>query len=73
MLAYAFLAVVRADEHTRVPRPDRLIPLTCNEIRHLFVALVIRPVLDPAQLVLWRPRHQAQSQAGHYRRQAAQD
>ncbi|WP_326726361.1 hypothetical protein OHT59_46595 [Streptomyces sp. NBC_00243] len=54
----------------------RLIPLTCNEIRHLFIALVIRPVLDPAHLLgwsLWRCRHQAQSGASHYRRQAAQD
>ncbi|MEV6409135.1 IS701 family transposase [Streptomyces bobili] len=76
MLAHAFLAVVRADEHTRVPAPDGLIPLTCNEIRHLFIALVIRPVLDAAHLLgwsLWRRRHQAQSQASHYRRQAAQD
>ncbi|MFE7751296.1 IS701 family transposase [Streptomyces sp. NPDC057428] len=76
MLAHAFLAVVRADEHTRAPTPDGLIPLTCNEIRRLFIALVVRPVLDPAHLLgwsLWRRRHQAQSQASHYRRQAAQE
>lgn len=31
ILAHAFLAVVRADEHTRQPARDKLIPLTCNE------------------------------------------
>ncbi|MFC8278458.1 IS701 family transposase, partial [Streptomyces sp. NPDC057271] len=31
MLAHAFLTVVRADEHARHPKPDGLIPLTCNE------------------------------------------
>jgi hypothetical protein len=42
MLAHAFLAVVRADEHSR-PAPDALIPLTCNEIQHLFITLVVQP------------------------------
>lgn len=32
MLAHAFPAVVRADEHARYPAPDGLIPLICNEI-----------------------------------------
>lgn len=45
MLAHAFLAVVRADEHARHPAPDGLIPLTCNEIQRLFTTLVARP--DP--------------------------
>ncbi|WP_435272656.1 hypothetical protein [Streptomyces parvulus] len=44
MLAHAFLAVVRADEHTCRPSPDGLIPLTCNEIQRLFTTLVVRPV-----------------------------
>ncbi|MFF8646535.1 hypothetical protein [Streptomyces sp. NPDC015345] len=48
MLAHAFLAVVRADEHTRHSVPDGLIPLTCNEIQHLFTTLVARPVSDVA-------------------------
>lgn len=42
MLAHAFLAVVRADEHTHRPTPDDLIPLSCNEICRLFIALVIQ-------------------------------
>ena len=74
MLAHAFLAVVRADEHTRRPAPDDLIPLTCNEIQRLFITLVVRPVHDTAHRLGWsdwRRRHQARSQASHYRRQAA--
>ncbi|MDF2260060.1 IS701 family transposase [Streptomyces ferralitis] len=73
MLAHAFLAVVRADEHTRQPAPDGLIPLTCNEIQRLFTALVARPVRDAVHRLgwsAWRRRHQARAQASHYRRQA---
>lgn len=74
MLAHAFLAVVRADEHTCRPSPDGLIPLTCNEIQRLFTTLVVRPVQDVAHRLAWstwRRRHQARAQASHYRRQAA--
>ncbi|GAA3367339.1 IS701 family transposase [Streptomyces sannanensis] len=75
MLAHAFLAVVRADDHARQPAPNGLIPLTCNEIQRLFITLVVRPVHDAAHRLGWsdwRRRHQARSQASHYRRQAAQ-
>lgn len=75
MLAHAFLAALHADEHTRHPAPDALIPLTCNEIQRLFIALLIRPGHDTAHRLGWSPwrrRHQARSQASHYRRQAAQ-
>ncbi|MEV6162018.1 IS701 family transposase [Streptomyces sp. NPDC052052] len=75
MLAHAFLVAVRADEHARKPTPDGLIPLTCNEIQHLFVVLVVRPVHDTAHRPgwsAWRRRHQARSQTSHYRRQAVQ-
>jgi SRSO17 transposase len=74
MLAHAFLAVVRADEHTRTDTPDQLIPLTCNEIARLFITLTAQRVHDTAQRLRWsswRRRHQARSQASHYRRQAA--
>jgi SRSO17 transposase len=74
MLAHAFLAAVRADEHARHPAPEELIPLTCNEVQRLFVALVVRPVHDAAHRLGWsdwRRRHQARSRAGHYHRQAA--
>ena len=75
MLAHAFLAVVRADEHARQSAPNGLITLTCNEIQRLSITLVIRPVHDAAQQLGWsdwRRRHQARSKASHYRRQAAQ-
>ena len=39
MLAYAFLVVAAATQHARHPPPLGLIPLTCNEIQHLFAAL----------------------------------
>ena len=74
MLAHAFLAVVRADEHSR-PAPDSLISLTCNEIQRLFITLVVRPAHDAAHRLGWsdwRRRHQARSQASHYRQQATQ-
>lgn len=75
MLAHAFLAVVRADEHDCQPMPQGLIPLTCNEIQRLFIALVIRPTHDAAHRLRWsdlRRRHQARSQASHYQRQATE-
>ncbi|WP_078611383.1 IS701 family transposase [Streptomyces sp. UNC401CLCol] len=74
MLAHAFLAVVRADEHAHRPPPDALVPLSCNEIQRLFIPLVIRPVHDAAHRLGWsdwRRRHQARSRTSHYRRQAA--
>ncbi len=74
MLAHAFLAVVRADEHARRPGPADLLPLSCNEIQRLFITLVVRPVHDAAHRLSWsdwRRRHQARSRTSHYRRQAA--
>lgn len=74
MLAHAFLAVVRADEHARHPAPDGLIPLTCNEIQRLFITLVVQPLHNAAHRLGWsdwRRRHQKRSRTSHYRRQAA--
>ena len=50
-----------------------LIPLTRNEIHHLFRNLLNTPpgldrLLDWSK---WQRRHQARAQAAHYRRQAA--
>jgi hypothetical protein len=62
MLAHAFLAVVRADEHVRHPAPGGLIPLTCNEIQRLFTAFAVRPTRDAVHRLgwsAWRRRHQA--------------
>ncbi|WP_329283141.1 IS701 family transposase [Streptomyces sp. NBC_01451] len=74
MLAHAFLAVVRADEHAHRPGPDGLIPLTCNEIQRLFITVAVRPLHDLAHRLGWsdwRRRHQARSRNSHYLRQAA--
>jgi hypothetical protein len=47
MLSYAFLVVAAVTQHTRPP-PLGLIPLTCNEIQHLFAALACQPTGDRA-------------------------
>ncbi|MEU9474615.1 IS701 family transposase [Streptomyces sp. NPDC048191] len=73
MLAHAFLAVVRADEHARQPTPNGLIPLSCNEIQRLFITLVIQPLHDAAHRLGWsdwRRRHQQRARSSHYRRSA---
>jgi SRSO17 transposase len=75
MLAYAFLVVAAVTEHARHPPPLGLIPLTCNEIQHLYAALVAAPVADTGHRLRWswwRRRQQARARASHYRRQAAQ-
>lgn len=73
MLAHAFLAVTAAAGRRDHPAPDDLIPLTCNEVQHLFAAL-ISPARDLAHRLrcsLWRRRHQAGARDLHYGRQAA--
>jgi hypothetical protein len=75
MLAHAFLVVAAVTERSCRPPPAGLIPLTCNEIQHLFATLVARPVEDLSHRLrwsLWRRRHQARARTCHYRRQAAQ-
>lgn len=60
-------------EHTRQPPPAGLIPLTCNELQHLFAALAAVPaggVDHRLRWSLWRRRHQARARSCHYRRQA---
>jgi SRSO17 transposase len=80
LLAHAFLAVTTslerrehapADDRTG---PDGLIPLTCNEIQHLFTTLAAQPVLEIAHHLrwsTWRRRHQARARHSHYQRQIA--
>jgi SRSO17 transposase len=75
MLAYAFLVVAATTEHARQPAPPGVIELTCNEVQHLFAALVAAPVADTGHRLRWswwRRRQQARARACHYRRQAAQ-
>ncbi|MFJ3402224.1 IS701 family transposase [Streptomyces microflavus] len=52
MLAHAFLAVTAAIERSDRPAFDSLIPLTGNEIQHLFAALV-SPVHDLRHRLRW--------------------
>lgn len=74
MLAHAFLAVTAATERIRPGVIRQLIPLTCNEIRHLFVALLHHARHDPEHLLRWsrwRRQHQALARAHHYRKREA--
>jgi len=73
MLAHAFLVVLAATSRTRHPPPAGLISLTCNEVQHLFAALLARPAGDLGHRLrwsLWRRRHQARARTCHYQRQA---
>ena len=73
MVAHAFLVVAALTEYTRHPPPSGLISLTCNEVQHLFAALVAVPISSPRHRLrwsLWRRRQQARARTCHYRRQA---
>ena len=74
LVAHAVLVVLAATHRTRHPPPAGLISLTCNEVQHLFAALLARPVGDLGHRLrwsLWRRRQQARARTCHYRRQAA--
>jgi hypothetical protein len=53
MLAYAFVAVTAATVRAQHPPPPGVIALSCNELAHLFAALVIRPVGDVPHRLRW--------------------
>ena len=72
ILAHAFLAAATAG-HRRRYNPAGLIPLTVNELRHLFNVLIIEPARRHTDALLWsirRRRHQARAMKSHYARQA---
>jgi hypothetical protein len=74
MLAHAFLVVATALERTRRPPPPGLIPLTCNEVQHLFAVLLDGSAGQAGYRLrwsVWRRRHQERARTCHYRRQAA--
>ena len=74
LLAHAFLTVTAAVEHARAPAPAGQIPLTRNEISHLFAAALLRPLRTLDQRLhwsTWRRRHQHRARTSHYQRQAA--
>jgi SRSO17 transposase len=73
LLAHAFLTVTAAVEHTRAPAPADQIPLTRNEISHLYAALLLRPLRTLDQRLhwsTWRRRHQHRARTSHYQRHA---
>jgi SRSO17 transposase len=73
MLAMAFLAVTTAAEKDRAPAPSNLIPLTLNELRRLFDALVLGATATPEHVLkwsIWRRKHQETARRHHYRRRS---
>ena len=73
LLAHAFLTVTAAVEHTRTPAPADQIPLTRNEISHLFATALLRPIRTLRHRLhwsTWRRRHQHRARTHHYQRQA---
>jgi hypothetical protein len=73
MLAHAFLVVAAVTDQARDPAPPGLVKLTCNEVQHLFAALVAAPVTDAGHRLrwsAWRRRHQARARSCHYHRPA---
>jgi len=73
MAAMAFLAVVTAAEHDQSPHTGELIPLTLNELRHLFDALTAGAIATTARLIswsIWRRKHQYQARLSHYHRRS---
>jgi len=72
LLAHLFLAITTVAERA-IPTPTGLIPLSLNEIRHLFIRLVIHHTHDITTCLRWsrwRRRHQHQAQQAHYQRQS---
>lgn len=76
MLAHAILTAIAVSTRTGDPRDDELIPLTVNEVRHLFAKIVLTPIRSVGHWLrwsAWRRRHQARAKASHYRRRQAID
>ena len=73
ILAMAFLAVTAAAEKEDTPAPEGLIPITLNELRRLFDALLIGATATPEHVLnwsFWRRKHQATARQCHYRRRS---
>lgn len=72
ILAHAILTVIATRERTRrSPTEPQLIPLTVNEIRHLFAKLVANTAHTITHWLSWshwRRLHQARARTSHYRR-----
>jgi hypothetical protein len=75
LLAHLFLAITTVTARAS-PAPTGLIPLTLNEIRHLYNALVVTPAADIRRVLRcshWRRRHQYRARQAHYQRQSLQE
>jgi SRSO17 transposase len=73
MLALAFLSIAAAAEHIHPP-PDDQIPLTRNEVAHLFGTLITQPpggTRHRLRWPAWRRRRQHRAKTCHYQRQAS--
>jgi hypothetical protein len=68
--------IAAAPESLRAPAPAGQIPLTRNEIAHLFASLTIKHPHDHRHRIRWsnwRRRHQHRAKTCHYQRQSTQD
>jgi SRSO17 transposase len=75
LLAHLFLAITTVTARAS-PAPPGLIPLTLNEIRHLYNALVITTAVDVRHVLRcsrWRRQHQYRARQSHYQRQSADE
>jgi SRSO17 transposase len=76
MLAHAFLTVTAAVERARTAAPAGQVPLTRNEVSHLFAARPLQPTPTLGHRLhwsTWRRRHQHRAQTSHYQRQASRE
>ncbi|PKV93362.1 SRSO17 transposase [Amycolatopsis echigonensis] len=74
MFAHAFLAIAAAQARS-TPSAEDLIPLTRNEIRHLYAQLILQParkIIDILAWSAWRRRHQHRSRQSHYQQRHQQ-
>ncbi len=72
MLSMAFLAVTAAAQRQQ-DTPSDLIPITVNELRRLFDALVIGKTATVEHILKWskwRRKHQATARRCHYKRRS---
>lgn len=72
LLAHLFLAITTVAERA-TPAPNGLIPLSLNEIRHLFTRLVVQAAQNITECLhwsWWRRRHQHRARQAHYQRQS---
>jgi SRSO17 transposase len=75
MLAHAILAVIAAHERDREQYDaSNLIPLSVNEIKHLFAKLItntVRTISYRLHWSTWRRQHQTRARTSHYARRGS--